>query len=352
MTKYPWEWAEEDLKQLIGQPESLTLEFKESKLFKAGNNFLKTLSKDISAFANAEGGTIVIGMQKKRGRPKIALNIDEGVAPKTMACEQLQHVIEESIQPKVHGIHCHAIPLSEEPDDRVAYIVSVPKGHTAYQATDHIYYTRNGFTTVPMSDHLVRALMLRGSIARATLEIGNCDILTKDQFDEYRFDLIVTNSGEKTIQDFLLSITISVNDETLQLWAPTMFVDNEDAIRDELKSVESMLEIGEDFDDYKKHEILQGPGIPFQSGETLRCSFRRIMQLLYHVESKPIFPKDQVTFPGGKWLIEAVPHHLPIQHYEPVLRWMLYLDNSPPCSGEINLSESFRQHQELLDAFF
>lgn len=352
MKKHASDWTEEDLQQLVGQPESFTLEFKESKLCTLGTSFARNLAKEISAFANAEGGTIVIGMKENRGRPRIALDIDEGVDPGEFSLEQLQHVVEFSIRPSISGIRCHAIPLSGDRSERVAYVVVVPKGETAYQASNYIYYTRNGFRNEPMLDHLVRLLMFRGDTATAQLEIGNCDIITKDQYDEYRFDLAVINTGKQTIEDFLLSIKISINNDELLLWAPTMFVDSEEAIRDELKSVDSMLEIGEDVEEYKKHEMLQGPGIPFQSGGELRCSYRRIMQLLYQVDGRKIFPHDRIIFPGGKWLIESVPHDVSIQEYHPTLQWTIYLDNAPPCSWEIDMAESFQQHQDLIDEFF
>jgi hypothetical protein len=352
MKKYPQAWTEKDVLQLIGQAESSTLEFKASKLLAPGKKFARMLSQDISAFANAEGGTILIGISEKRSRPRIALELDEGIDPNLFSPEWLQQVVETSIRPHLRGIECQIVPLSGEREGRVAYRISVPRGDTAYQASDFVYYMRNGFTTEPMPDHLVRLLMLRGSVARAELTIGNCDIVTKNELDEYRFDLMVSNPGEITIQDFLLSVSISITDESFQMWAPTMFVDNEEAIRNELKSVESMLEIGEDIDEYKKHEMLHGPGIPFQSGDTLRCSYRRVMQLLYQIDGRKLFPKDRLVFPGGKWLIEAIPHEVPIVLYQPRLNWRIYIDNAPPCSGEIDIGEEFQQEQELLSSFF
>ena len=337
------EWTEADLHHLIGQPESFTLEFKPSKLCLPGPTFTKSLSKDISAFANAEGGTIVLGIQENRGRPRIALDLDAGLDPAEFSRKQLQHAIDFSLRPRLSGIQCHPVPLSGVREGRVAYVITVPKGETAYQASDRMYYNRNGFRNEPMYDHLIRLLMLRENTATAALEIGNCEILPKAQQDEYRFDLIVANTGKKTIEDFLLSIKISLHNDDLQLWAPTMFVDSEEAIRDELKSVESMLEIGEDIDEYKRHEMLQGPGIPFQSGDELRCSFRRMMQLLYQVDGTKIFPQDRLIFPGGKWLVEGAPHDVPIQAFQPKIHWTLYLDNAAPCSGEIDIGRQFQQ---------
>ncbi len=352
MKKYPKEWTEEEVLQLIGQPESSTLKFKASELLAPGKKFARMLAQDVSAFANAEGGTILIGIREKRSRPRVALELDEGIDPNHTSLALLQQVVETGIRPQLRGLECQTVPLSGEREGRVVYVISVPKGDTAHQSSDFVYYMRNGFTTKAMPDHLVRLLMLRGSVARAELTIGNCDIVTKNESDEYRFDLMVSNPGEITVQDFLLSVSISINDDTLQMWGPTMFVDDEEAIRNEIKSVESMLEIGEDIDEYKKHEMLHGPGIPFQSGETLRCSYRRAMQLLYQIDGKRLFPKDRLFFPGGKWLIEAIPHEVPIAVYQPKLNWTIYIDNAPPCSGEIDVGEEFHQEQELLSSFF
>jgi hypothetical protein len=343
MFKHPWEWIKADLCRLQGQPESLTLEYKESKILTHFEDGIKQLSRTISAFANAEGGTIVVGMRETRGRGHLAIEPDLGVDPEIVRAEEFQYLLENSIQPQLPGIRCHVVPLADTPEQplRVAYVVIVPKGTSAYQANDYVYYTRNGGNTEPMADHLVRLLMLRGTNARAQLQIGRCEILSKENFYEYRYDLIIENIGETSIDDFLLSLTIQSNNDGLQMWAPTMFVDNEEAIRDELISVESMLDIGEDVTVHERHELLHGIGIPFQNGDTLRCSFQRIMQILYQVETRSIFPKDQVVFPGGKWLITSVPNNVPLKTYEPSIAWTIYLDNAPPCSGMIDLAQAF-----------
>lgn len=342
MKKDPCDWTEEDARQLIGQPESLTLEFKESALCSTGTAFARILSKEISAFANAEGGTIVLGMAENRGRPRLALDLDDGIDPHAFSLEQLRHIVDFSVRPLLSGIRCHAIPLSGKRAGRVAYVIVVPKGETAYQSGNYVYYTRNEFRDEPIQDHLIRLLMFRGSAATARLELGNCEILPKDRHHEYRFDLVMANTGKQSIHDFLLAVKLTFEGDEAQFWAPTMFVDSEDAIQDELKSVESMLEIGENPAEYRRHELLQGPGIPFQSGDELRCSFRRIMQLLYHVDGKKLFPQDRVIFPGGKWLIDFVPPDVALAAYHPMLKWTIFLDNAPPCSGEIDVSAAFQ----------
>ena len=61
--KEPWNWTKEDLNKLIGQAETIRLEFKQSKIFdEARERIAENLTKAVSAFANTEGGTIVIGI--------------------------------------------------------------------------------------------------------------------------------------------------------------------------------------------------------------------------------------------------------------------------------------------------
>jgi hypothetical protein len=341
MRKSQLEWSIDDIRQLQGQLESPTLRFIESKVFQKPQRALKTLAKNISAFANAEGGSIVIGMKAKRSRPPVALEIDSGIDPQQFPLERLQQAVSTCISPALPDICCSAIPVADAPASRVVYVISVPKGYTAHQASDYIYYTRNGAVTEPMPAHLVRLLTLRNGAPRALLDIGNCDILNKEHHNEYRFDLLVHNIGGTTLRDFLITLCIKLTDRTLQMWAPTMFVDNEETIVDELKSVESLLEIGDDVDVQQRHDILHGPGIPFQSGDRLRCSFQRILQLLYQVRGKAIFPHDQIVFPGGKWLIEGVPADVSPRSYKPTMEWTIYMDNAEPCSGCLDLSDRF-----------
>lgn len=340
------EWSEEEIRQLSGHPKSGILELIDAKRAYRKTAFRKTLSRHVSAFANAEGGTIVVGVPTDRSRPPVAVMDEAGLDPERLPVEQVRGMLTACVSPPVPGLTCRVIPLSGPSSGRVAYVISVPAGRTAHQAHDYVYYMRDGASSAPLPHHLLCLLMRRGSLPRAELDIGQREILPKDTDDEYRFELLVRNTGEVTLHDMVLEVRIDVNTPDLNMWAPTMFVDDEDAIRDELKSVESMLEIGDNLDERERHDILHGPGIPFQSGDMLRCSFRRILQLLYQVDGKAIFPRDCLIFPGGKWLIESIPRNTALRAYHPVLHWTLYLPDAPPCSGSINLADTFETHQQ------
>src|SRR5262245_1858605 len=99
--KAPWDWDESDLLNLIsvGAQESMELEFKRSEALADARK--DEIRKDVSAMANAAGGTIVYGM-KEDGHKATAL--DDGSDPKVITKEWLEHVITSKIQPRLQGV--------------------------------------------------------------------------------------------------------------------------------------------------------------------------------------------------------------------------------------------------------
>ena len=73
----PWNWNESDLKFLIAnkEKESLILDYKASSALASSDGKKNELSKDVSAFANSAGGTLVYGIQEDGHFP---VSIDSG----------------------------------------------------------------------------------------------------------------------------------------------------------------------------------------------------------------------------------------------------------------------------------
>lgn len=155
--KHPWEWSQPDLVEMISseQEESLHLEFKASEALQKTEGAKKEISKDISAFANSDGGTIIYGMVEKN---HIAHEIDNGVDADAFSKEWLEQVINSRIQPRIEGIRINPISVS---GSRNIYCVYIPKSTRPHQAADKRFYKRFNFQSVPMEEYEIRDIYNR-----------------------------------------------------------------------------------------------------------------------------------------------------------------------------------------------
>ena len=164
-------WDFKKLELLLGEPESIRQEFKSGRLFDDSkkDKWIEDLSKEISSFANTEGGEVFLGIDEDRkAKPKVATIID-GVSIE-IAPETLQRTIEGNISPYLPGIRFQRVQLPDMPS-RVVYVIQVPQGNTAYQAKDGRYYGRSEFEAKFLPDHEVRLRMNRGKQACAEIII-------------------------------------------------------------------------------------------------------------------------------------------------------------------------------------
>src|SRR5258708_5284496 len=120
---FPWnpsQWTEQYLLSLLGQPESGRLEFKSGKALakrEDKDRFMRDqLSPAVSAFANSEGGIIVIGMDEDRGtKPRVASQLDGiaiGPGNAIESAEQFQQLLDSCISPFLPGLAVRRVPLS------------------------------------------------------------------------------------------------------------------------------------------------------------------------------------------------------------------------------------------------
>lgn len=155
-------WSESRVRNFIdsGVEESLTLEYKSAEALSGSEYHKKEITKDVSAMANAAGGTIVYGIREssdpdRRHLPEMITPVNRTEFPR----EWLEQVI-NSIRPRIEGIVIHAIQLESSEND-VVYVVEIPQSHTAHQANNHRYYKRFNFQSVPMEDYEIRDVMFR-----------------------------------------------------------------------------------------------------------------------------------------------------------------------------------------------
>jgi hypothetical protein len=118
------EWGEDDLLALIRDEvqESLTLDYKRSAALGKGSTERNSLSKDVSAFANSEGGMIIYGMEENGHVPTA---IDVGVDRTQITKEWLESVSKTSIHPTVDRMLIKLVPLPSKGPNAVAYVLEI-----------------------------------------------------------------------------------------------------------------------------------------------------------------------------------------------------------------------------------
>ncbi len=335
--------TENDLLALWEQPESARLEFKSSALLaKSKDEIIADLSKEISAFANSEGGQIVIGLrEKKEGKTRVADDIDDGTESSQISMEWLQQIAQSNVSPYLPGLRVRRIALSAPRHGRVAFVISVPPGSTAYQAGDRRYYGRSEYQVQALPDHEIRLRMMKGRLARAELAVAESHLLTAEQefvkrrarvaeiesarkegrlvtygrgiprkdeieapkraFDALSIRTDILNVGEMTIRDFLLVLRC---EEPLLLGTST------------------------------RASLVQRGAADQQDREL--CFRFAYMNVETRREAK-VFPGDRVRFPD-EWVVRAPTGSLD-GGSDLRLRWAVYLDDAPPSSGEIQLKD-------------
>jgi hypothetical protein len=110
--------------------------------------------------ANSAGGVLIYGISEfsesdKRHLPEKITPVNRNEFPR----EWVEQII-NAIRPRIDGILIHSVNLSSG-DNHTAYIIEIPQSNTAHQASDHRYYKRFNFQSVPMEDYEVRDVIFR-----------------------------------------------------------------------------------------------------------------------------------------------------------------------------------------------
>ncbi len=198
--KQPWEWDENDLHALIadGVPESITLDYKQSAALDRRNpKSREDLSKDVSAFANSAGGTLVYGIAEDT-KTHLPERIDAGLDPTDISKEWIEQVINSTIQRRIDGIRIAAIPLAKTSPGRVAYVVCVPQSNRApHQASDKRFYKRYNFESVAMEEYEVRD---------ASRRFISPDVFVGYRFPEPPYDSVAVMEDNERLVPFTLEV--------------------------------------------------------------------------------------------------------------------------------------------------
>jgi hypothetical protein len=307
------QWNEETLNEYIYDQveESSALEYKSAAALNDvnGDKIKRDITKDVSAFANAAGGTLIYGI--KEYDDELKKHLPESLDPVnsvSMTKERLEHLI-SLIQPRIHGMKITPIRLnSSSLPNGVAYVVEIPQGATAHQAWDKRYYRRFNFESVAMEDHEIRDVMNRSMTPDADVEFTHKLQGTNSESQSYGLIINVINQGNIVIDGFKLVFTFpeyggcSFNDLTNNFRHAYFGL-----MKREIRDNKSIITC------YSKDKLFPQDRMDLTD---VIAGHYPVSQSLYQGEQmQKIMPEDRC------------------------LRWILYADDMIPKRGEISLSE-------------
>lgn len=174
-----------DIQSLIDNEieESIHLDFKAADSLCKDDKKKREISKDVSAFANSDGGIIVYGINEANHKAYSFSFVDGDVYTK----EWLEQIINSGIQRRIDGIEI--FPIRKDGDIKQSvYLVKIPRSNNApHISIDKRYYKRFNFQSVPMEEFEVRDLFYRKS--KSKLIIVGCGL--REETKESNSDLVV-----------------------------------------------------------------------------------------------------------------------------------------------------------------
>ncbi|MEX2738850.1 MAG: helix-turn-helix domain-containing protein, partial [Candidatus Wukongarchaeota archaeon] len=171
--KKPEDVTKEDLEAFLTRKieENLNLDY---KTIQAYYDF-DELSKDVSAFANSEGGLLILGFSQdeiKKGKAVVKVLPKELTwGEEALSKERLEDNLVGKIQPRIDGIKIQ--PVREGNGSmRVIFLVDIPQSkNRPHMASDKRYYKRLNFRKTPMEHfEIVNLLKVRWVLNERIIE--------------------------------------------------------------------------------------------------------------------------------------------------------------------------------------
>ena len=216
------EYSFDDVMSLINNnaEESINLDFKASEALDKVDGKKKEISKDVSAFANSDGGIIVYGIAEENHKANSVSFVDGDAYSK----EWLEQIINSGIQRRIDGLKIY--PIRKDGDiKQTIYIVKIPYSYDVPHINrDKKYYKRFNFESVPMEEYEVRQLYERKRKSKLLIATYSVDFVENGEYDDdsmckFRLKIDIVNKGLTVEDSYKLNFYVNfenVNFENLQ----------------------------------------------------------------------------------------------------------------------------------------
>jgi len=137
-------WTRQRLEGLVADKieEGPTLDYKAAAALDRNDQGKKVeVTKDVSVFANAAGGTIIYGIREHsdHARKHLPERLDP-IDRRACSREWLDQIIGQ-VSPRIAEVRIFPVAVGSA-DWEGCYVVEIPQGRTAHQARDLKYYRR------------------------------------------------------------------------------------------------------------------------------------------------------------------------------------------------------------------
>lgn len=298
------------------------VEFKESRLLDFTlpdvnqNEVLNELSKQVSAFANSGGGTIVYGINDPPiGTPRtiddfggISLNLKNG------AKEWLEDVIPNLVDFRLSSFNIYVITANSETSaiaaNKGVFLIDIASSDAApHQAKDKKYYARVGGKSQPIGHRLVMDIIGRAKYPSLTM---HCSMIKKEE--------VTSDTGIVAIQFSCQNVgKIYANYVNGYVSIPSAILGSEEGI--------GVLIDGKEyrriwFDNTVK-DIVNWVEIGYSKQPTTIARYRPVLPKLGFIAIK----EDLI------WQIDLT------EYIEYFVYWEIFADNAPSIEGKFKIAD-------------
>lgn len=148
------DFSEKDVLEILANnvEESIHLDFKSAAALSKQDNKRKEISKDVSAFANSDGGVIIYGIKEENHIASSLDFVDGNVYTK----EWLEQTINANIQQSILNLRIFPVRFNGD-IAKTIYIVQIPRSdRSPHMSKDQRYYRRFNFESVAMEEYEIR----------------------------------------------------------------------------------------------------------------------------------------------------------------------------------------------------
>jgi len=308
------------LNQLIvnGIEENSELEYKSAAALQRDDKKITEVTKDVSAFANSNGGILIYGISEDRTNRHLPGNIDP-VDRKAISKEWLEQILNARIRPRIHGIKIHVVTIA---DGKVVYILEIPKGETAHQANDKLYYRRHNFSVESMFDSEIRDVMARQKAPQIKIHFDvtkKPNIMTAPRGEQmlhqqrpvlYFLNVHIENVGK--MYATYINIVLTLPERIVNF-----ICDEGENTTKQIQLDNKVRDLIEPPDDNRSMVFLRDMNKPKQYGTA----------------------RNEPLLPGMKMTLKSFPLYIENIEDGDVLRWTLHADNAEPQTGELEFDQ-------------